>query len=470
MTGVEQKGSRQRDIAGRPVKAEPALFSGPWSVRVPRERWALALCLVSAPVTIALIGLLFKAVTYSDMVLLIVAGMAYVSISRGRSLGSSIHVHGRQFPELHALVASVAERLGVPAPEIFVRDEFFVPITAVGLGDPYSLLISSQYLEHLKPGELRFLVARELAHIAAGHTRLSSLLSASGRENFAIGLIFGSWLRRTEYTADRAGLICCDSIADALGAVAITTFHTIGRRVDLEVLNEQGHDLQTDPALRFGEWIGGMPYATNRIAALTAFAQTDTMAFWRSQLALPRPPVAAIQGVEPGTSVQKRDLAPPWRRAFVFAIDISLVYVISNTAVSMTFSEDAAKRHAATEMPGWLAAIAHMIPHVTLSGSTAGLLFVLYSILLVALSGQTLGMMIADVRVVTTQSTPPGITRIVWRYLLAGFALTTVVIAALSSILRVQFHDRFSGTRVVRGRALPIGVTQRPPRRVEETE
>jgi Zn-dependent protease with chaperone function/uncharacterized RDD family membrane protein YckC len=469
MTGVEHKESGQRDIAGRPVNAEPALFSGPWSVRVPRERWALTVCLLSAPITIALVGLLFKAVTYSDMVLLIVAGMAYVSISRGRSLGSSIHVHGRQFPELHALVASVAERLGVPAPEIFVRDEFFVPITAVGLGEPYSLLISSQYLEHLKPGELRFLVARELAHIAAGHTRLSSLLSASGRENFAIGLIFGSWLRRTEYTADRAGLICCESLADAIGAVAITTFHSIGRRVDLEVLNEQGHDLQTDPALRFGEWIGGMPYATNRIASLRAFAQTDSMAFWRSQLALPRPPVVAIQGVEPGTTVQRRDLAPPWRRAFVFAIDISLVYIISNTAVG-TFSEDAAKRHAITEMPGWLAAIAHTFSHVTLSGSTAGLLFPLYSILLVALSGQTLGMMIGDVRVVTTQSTPAGIGRIVWRYLLAGLALTTVVIAALSSILRVQFHDRFSGTRVVRGRALPTGGAGRPPRRVEETE
>ena len=271
----------------------------------------------------------------------------------------------------------MAERLGVPAPEIFVRDEFFVPITAVGLGDPVLAADLEPIPRTSQTGRVAFLVARELAHIAAGHTRLSSLLSASGRENFAIGLIFGSWLRRTEYTADRAGLICCESLADAVGAVAITTFHTIGRRVDLEVLNEQGHDLQTDPALRFGEWIGGMPYATNRIAALTAFAQTDTMAFWRSQLALPRPPVAAIQGVEPGTSVQKRDLAPPWRRAFVFAIDISLVYVISNTAVSMTFSEDAAKRHAATEMPGWLAAIAHMIPHVTLSGSTAGLLFVL---------------------------------------------------------------------------------------------
>ncbi len=470
MTGLEHEPSQRKGLAGRPPTPEPALFSGPYSVRVPRERWALIMCLISAPVTIALIGLLFKAVTYSDMVLLVVAGMAYVSISRGRLLGSSIHVHGRQFPELHAIVASVADRLGVPAPQIFVRDEFFVPITAVGLGEPYALMISSQYLEHLKPGELRFLIARELAHIAAGHTRLTSLLSASGRENFAIGLIFGSWLRRTEYTADRAGLICCDSIADALGAIAITTFHSIGRRVDLDVLNEQGHDLQTDPALRFGEWIGGMPYATNRIAALRAFAQTDTMAFWRHQLVVPRPPVAAVHTVEPGTNVQRSDLAPPWRRAFVFAIDITLVYIISNTAVSMTFSEDAAKRHAATEMPGWLAAIAHLIPHVTLSGSTAGLLFVLYSILLVLLSGQTLGMMIADVRVVTTHSTPPSMGRVVWRYLLAGFALTTVVVAALGAILRVQFHDRFSGTRVVRGRALPMAGAQRLPRVVEETQ
>jgi Zn-dependent protease with chaperone function/uncharacterized RDD family membrane protein YckC len=475
MTGPERTFGHPRGVAGTPGAAtEPALFSGPRSIRVRGERRALILCLVSAPLTIALVGLLFKAVTIQDMVLLVVAGMAFVSLSRGRLLGSSIHVHGRQFPELHAMVESVAQQLGVAPPQVFVRDELFVPIVAVGLGEPYSLMISSQYLEHLKPGELRFLVARELAHIAAGHTRLTSLLSASGRENFAIGLIFGSWLRRTEYTADRAGLLCCESLADAIGAVSLTTFHTIGRRVDIAVLNEQGYDLQTDPTLRLGEWIAGMPYATNRIAALEAFANSEQSAFWRGALALPRPALpVTVEIVEPGTSVRKRDVAPNWRRAFALVIDLTLIVMIFNIAVGATASSDVEVKQKVTEqLPGWAATLMHMHPHLTLSAAweTASLFYFIYASILVALSGQTLGMLIADVRVVTTHFAPVGVGRIIWRYLVASAMLSLVIPVLISLAMRIQFHDRLSGTRLVRSRAVPSGGRDRLPRRVEETE
>jgi Zn-dependent protease with chaperone function len=158
------------------------LFSGPNSIRVRGERAAFVWSLLLAPVTIGLIGAIFKSITFSDLALLTVGGMVYVSIARGRLLGSSVRIDGRQFPEVFKIVETTAARLGVATPQIFVRDDVFVPIAAVGMGAPYALIISSQYLEHLRDGELAFLVGRELAHIAAGHTRLTSLLSASGRE------------------------------------------------------------------------------------------------------------------------------------------------------------------------------------------------------------------------------------------------------------------------------------------------
>ena len=207
----------------------PGLFYGQNSLRVPREYTSFWMSLLLAPLTIGLLGLLFKSVTLADMILLIVAGMVYVSLARGRLLGSSIRIHSRQLPELHEIVESLAGRIGIAPPQIFVRDDPFVPIAAVGVGEPYALMLSSQYLEHLRPAELRFLIARELGHIAAGHTRLTSLLSVSGKENPAVALVFGSWLRSAEYTADRAGLLCAESLDVAIAAIAITTFHAIGR-------------------------------------------------------------------------------------------------------------------------------------------------------------------------------------------------------------------------------------------------
>ena len=70
-----------------------------------------------APVTLGLIGLLFHSVTVSEFALLIVGGMAFVSISRGRLLGSRVRIDARQFPEVHVLVGQAAPGADEHLPE-----------------------------------------------------------------------------------------------------------------------------------------------------------------------------------------------------------------------------------------------------------------------------------------------------------------------------------------------------------------
>jgi Zn-dependent protease with chaperone function/uncharacterized RDD family membrane protein YckC len=440
-----------------------ALFTGPQSLRVSGEQRAFWLCLLSAPLTIGLIGLLLKSVTVSDVLLLIVAGMAYVSISRGRLLGSSIRIHERQFHDVHAIVASTAAHLGIASPQIFVRDDVFVPIAAVGIGEPYALILSSQYLEHLRPNEIRFLVARELGHIAAGHTRLTSLLSASGRENPAVALIFGAWLRRTEYTADRVGLLCTESLADAVSAISITTFHAIGRRVDMKVLAEQRREIEAEPSLRMGEWIGGAPYATNRIAALAEFAGGALHHYWLGELQGRRVAVHA-EPLERSGSVERTDLAPNWRRALALFIDVTVLGLILHTAIGFGLNDDSTPKPKVHPSDTALLRFfeAHNI-NVTMPSQSfeTTLAFLIYAAVLVTLSGQTLGMMIADLRVVTLRFGSVGIARALWRYMVATFALVVLPVALLGLVTRVHLHDRLSGTRLVRGRSLPAPSPER---------
>ncbi|MGH7729002.1 MAG: M48 family metallopeptidase, partial [Vulcanimicrobiaceae bacterium] len=276
---------------GRPLAA--GLFAGSRSLRVRGERVSFVACCLAAPLTLALVGIFFPVVSLAKLLLLAAGALVFVTAARGRLLGSSVRVDERQLPEIAALVREAAARLGIEAPQIFVRDDPFVPIVAVGTEEPYALVISSQYLEHLRERELAFLIARELGHIAAGHTRLTSLLSISGRENPAVAIVFGAWLRRTEYTADRIGLVCAPDLEAALGAVSITTFHAVGRRIDLALLAEQGRDLRADLTLRSGEWVSGMPFATGRIAALRSFADAPLAAEWERALALGAAPTAA---------------------------------------------------------------------------------------------------------------------------------------------------------------------------------
>ena len=426
------------------------LFAGESSLRVKGETGALWACIIAAPVTIALISLVFPSVSFSEFILLIVGGMVFVSIGRGRLLGSSIRIEGRQLPELDTVAREVAAILGVAKPQIFVRDDPFVPIAAVGIGEPYALIISSQYYEHVRRGELAFLIARELAHIAAGHTRLSSLLSASGRENPVVAFVFGAWLRRTEYTADRVALLCCGGLPDAFGAISISTFHAIGRRVDMNVLAEQRRELEAEPALRMGEWAASVPYATNRLQALFAFDSSPLARTWRARFALPRPARVDASDAAPDV-VRRRDCAPLPRRFAAFSLDITIIAAIIGTpfgkAVSQTvnLSKDDLK-----ELPTFLRPLS---AHFSFNPESllALLFFFGYSAILVGISGQTLGMMIMELRVVTTRFARPTPLQALWRYV-AAFGSTIFTVALVGLFVRVHPHDRLSRTRLIRAR------------------
>ncbi|MGP6190237.1 MAG: hypothetical protein ACLPSH_09170 [Vulcanimicrobiaceae bacterium] len=87
--------------------------------------------------------------------LLIIGSLVYVCVMRGRLLGASIHVHAGQFPELFAVVDRVAAKLGVAVPQIFVRDDMFVPVAPLGTGEPYALVFSNYYIEHFTDARCR---------------------------------------------------------------------------------------------------------------------------------------------------------------------------------------------------------------------------------------------------------------------------------------------------------------------------
>ncbi|MBC5798644.1 MAG: RDD family protein [Candidatus Eremiobacteraeota bacterium] len=428
------------------------LFTGRDSLRVAGEGRALWLCALAAPLTIALVGAFLESVTFSGFVLLIVAGMVFVSVGRGRLLGSSIRIDGRQMPEIQELVHTLAARLRIAPPQIFVRDDLFLATTAVGIGEPYALVLSSQYVDHLRRGELGFLIARELAHIAAGHTRLASLLSASGRENPVVALVFGAWLRRTEYTADRVGLLCCDGLEEALGGISIATFHAIGRRVDMEALAEQRRELDAEPTLRIGEWSAAIPYATNRLSALRDFAASPLAATWRAKLdgLRAQPPVA--RQAPASSTVRRRDCAGFWRRSVALAIDLIIIAAILKTGAGAAVTESAKGVSAAHATPILKAVMQHL-PLVQAGTAVLVSLFVyfFYSAVLVGVAGQTLGMLIFELRVVTTRFAHPSLGQSAWRSVLGlGSALTAA--ALLGCFFRIQPHDRLSGTRVVQGR------------------
>ncbi len=429
------------------------LFAGPLSIRTPRERWTALSLLVTVPVTLAVIGAVFHGVTATQVAVLFVGGMVFVSLARGRLLGSSIRARREEFPHVIAVVEGAARRLGVATPQAFIRDDYLVPVNSIGLGEPYAIVISSQYLQLFNADELAFMVGREIGHIAAGNTRLLSLINASGRSNPIVTSLFGGWIRQTEYTADRAGLLCT-SLESAQKAIAIATFHSSGRTVEAAMLHDQRRDIESDVILRLGELTSNVPYAVNRVRALESFAASDLYRTWTHRLAVDPLPVRAALGPADGP-VDRRETASNLRRFLAFAIDAIVLALILHT-----FQTGIAVTTGNAEIAG----VAGKGVHVSVHGfdwhlwrqyveNNLWLAYFPYAAGLVAVSGRTIGMMILDLRVVGRNHERLGIAHSIWRYLLAAVCTVTVIPVLLGFFRRVQLYDRWSATRLIGNRS-----------------
>jgi len=504
-----------------------SLFEGPGSLREPTERIAFWLtALFALPAALAIGYVLHESIGASQVALFIVLAMVYVTLARGRLLGSSVRVHQRQYPRVFEIVKAACAALDIPMPLIFVREDNFVPAVALGFGEPYALVLSSRWVELFADDELAFMIGRELGHIAAGHTRFHSLLSVNGNENPIVSLIFGAWLRRCALTCDKVGLLCCGSLDAAIRAMGIAAFHEFGRQVDYEAFAEQHAEVQADSVLRWGEWLSSEPYATRRIASLQRFMATQSYAgaeAWFLRERREEPPQLAAPGA---VRVAPADCASWWRRFAAWGIDAIVVIAIiesfgGNVAGGATQSEpkvsvasgdvnisepglgavaiqgkkhpsapataasssDASRTHThftwtnpmmpatpsanasaapqtlgpleftsegiavrilGMDVPLSLTGIGHLILHLGF-----GFWFPVYLAVLVILAGQTFGMMIAGLRVVTMDYGKPGIARTIARYFIV--LCLWWLIAPLSLISRrVLLHDRWTRTRLVK--------------------
>jgi uncharacterized RDD family membrane protein YckC len=288
------------------------------------------------------------------------------------------------------------------------------------------------------------MIGRELGHIAAGNTRLLSLINASGRSNPLLASLFGGWIRQTEYTADRAGLLC-SSLDAAVKAIAVSTFHASGREVEAAVLADQRNDIESDLTLRLGELTGMMPYAVNRVRALETFVAGAGYRYWMERLQRDPLPVRAALGPSDGP-VDRRELASSLRRFLAFAIDVTILSVIFH-AVYATVGTDP---HSADADLKTL----HLTPAgiQAIAAANAWVWYFPYAAGLVAIAGRTIGMMVLDLRVVRLDHGRIGIAQCVWRYFLALCCTVTVIPMVYGIFRRLQLQDRWSSSRLIGGR------------------
>jgi len=156
-------------------------------------------------------------------------------VLRIRHTGSNLKVTPRSVPELWDAMQECCAVLDLrDAPDLYVEPGDILQGTSVGVGRPL-VVVTTACVEALTPAELRFMLGREVGHIKSQHALyhdlgsvLPILADLLGSATMGVGTLLGmglqaallKWVRMSDYTADRAGLLACQDVPAATMALA----------------------------------------------------------------------------------------------------------------------------------------------------------------------------------------------------------------------------------------------------------
>ena len=145
---------------------------------------------------------------------------------------SNVRATGGRYLDAVATLAEAARRLdAVKPPDLYVDwDRLHATVVTVGTERPLTVL-SSLLLDSLSGDELLFVFGHELGHLRSRHIVYSQLatvlpvvgdvlktatLGIGGLLSSGLQLSVSNWLRMSDFSADRAGLLACQDLEVAL--------------------------------------------------------------------------------------------------------------------------------------------------------------------------------------------------------------------------------------------------------------
>ena len=155
--------------------------------------------------------------------------MSYLGERGVRQLftADAVRVSARQRPRLNALYDEVLATLDCPErPDLFVTQTPFVNAMAVGFEHPF-IVVHTGALALLDDAQQRVLLGHEVGHVMSGHSTYTTLallfinlgignIPGLGLLAIPIQLALLEWYRKSEFSADRAGLLASQEPLEAM--------------------------------------------------------------------------------------------------------------------------------------------------------------------------------------------------------------------------------------------------------------
>lgn len=194
----------------------------------------------------------------------------YYSEEAEKIYKESTPVNTQTYPQLFSIYQTCIERLHIPDQwPLYVTNQLTgINALSIELNGKQVILISRQAVAQLIKNELLFILGHELGHCQYGHMVCHTVLGLIRDMNDASEILgplitdmievpLVKWFHCSEFTADRAGLICSESMQTA---------HNIFRKLGLQ-------DTKTDAYTQLCEVSSPHPLLQTRWEMLQKYAQ-----------------------------------------------------------------------------------------------------------------------------------------------------------------------------------------------------
>ncbi len=235
----------------------------------------------------------------------------------GLSLATGIHVGPNTYPELYKIVVECANKLGIPIPYVIISDQIKgINACTAGTNQFSFIAISSMLPLVMNTDELKFVIGHECGHLALGHvvyhTAINMVGSASGLIPIVGDVIsktitypLNAWSRRSEISADRAGLLCCGDIGIATKSLLKLEAGFLNTdEIDIDAyVNECETVLNNTMLGKFGEISMSHPIIPKRIKALKLFS--NSVVYANASGIIPQPSTSLLSAERLSAETEK---------------------------------------------------------------------------------------------------------------------------------------------------------------------
>lgn len=242
------------------------------------EYRSLLVAFFAMGVMIVFVGLISLGLAFFLIAFLFWTTLTVARINHRRHIGNAVRIGKRQFPALAEQTAISARKLQVSPVQVFVYQEDQINAYAFGWNDPYSIVLTSACVDAFDKDEFRFVIGHEMGHVILNHTRVNTLLGGVlGAPNipflsFIFAPFFMWWSRCAEYSADRAGLIACGDLEEAMSALVKLLVGTrLAHQVNLDEILNQSQELSGKMDALASEMGQSHPSMVHRLRELKKF-------------------------------------------------------------------------------------------------------------------------------------------------------------------------------------------------------